>query len=131
MKINRFEDLEVWQKARELVKLVYSITGNSMFSKDYSLKDQMRRAAVSIMSNIAEGFSRRTRSEFRQYSFIAKGSIAELQSQLYVAIDQKYISDSEFHKSYQGADEIARMLSGLITYLSKPPGRTESTQRTK
>ena len=96
MKIERFEDIQAWKKARELVRSIYEITSDGNFSKDYGLKDQLRRASVSIMSNIAEGFSRRSTNEFTQFLFIAKGSAAEAQSQLYIALDQGYIGQDKF-----------------------------------
>lgn len=89
-KIERFEDIQAWQKARELVKEVYSVSNDGSFSKDFGLRDQIRRAAVSIMLNIAEGFARKTTREFSQFLVIAHGSAAEVQAALYVAIDQKY-----------------------------------------
>jgi four helix bundle protein len=99
-KIRRFEDIEAWKKARILVKEVYKVTAEGKFSKDFSLKDQIRRAAVSIISNIAEGFSRQTDQEFVQFLHIAKGSTSEVQSQLYIALDLGYISQEEFSKLY-------------------------------
>ena len=87
MKISRFEDLDCWQQARELTRVTYALTRNSKFSKDYGLRDQMRRASVSIMANVAEGFSRKGDKEFGQFLFVAKSSAAELQSHVYVALD--------------------------------------------
>ena len=116
-RINRFEEIEAWKKARVLVKQVYEMTGRPSFSKDFALKDQLRRAAVSIISNIAEGFSRQTDQEFIQFLFIAKGSVSEVQSQLYVALDLGYVPDGHFSRCYEGADEVARLLSGFIKYL--------------
>ena len=92
MSIRRFEDIDAWKEARTLVKLVYlAIDLNELFRKDYRLVNQIQGAAVSAMSNIAEGFSRRSNKEFIQFLFISKSSVAEVQSQLYVALDQKYI----------------------------------------
>ena len=91
MTINQFEEIEAWQKARELARVVYQSTKDGQISRDYGLRDQMRRAGVSIMANIAEGFSRRSNKEFCQFLFIAKSSAAELQSHAYVALDQAYI----------------------------------------
>jgi len=116
-KIRRFEDIEAWKKARILVKEVYKVTAEGKFSKDFSLKDQIRRAAVSIISNIAEGFSRQTDQEFVQFLHIAKGSTSEVQSQLYIALDLGYISQEEFSKLYNQADEVARLVTGFIKYL--------------
>ncbi|MCL0082943.1 four helix bundle protein [Thermodesulfovibrionales bacterium] len=115
--IKRFEDIEAWKKARALVKEIYRATGESRFSKDFSLKDQIRRAAVSVMSNTAEGFSRQTDKEFVQFLHIAKGSTSEVQSQLYVELDLDYISKKEFTSLYSNADEVARLISGFIRYL--------------
>jgi len=117
VQIKRLEDIEAWKKARALVKEIYRATGEDRFSKDFSLKDQIRRAAVSVMSNIAEGFSRQTDKEFVQFLHIAKGSTSEVQSQLYVALDLDYISKEEFTSLYSNADEVARLISGFIRYL--------------
>ena len=117
MKIERFEDIQAWQKARELVKSVYRITSRGGFAKDYSLKDQIRRASVSIISNIAEGFARQTNKEFSQFLHIALGSVAEVQSQLYVAQDLNYVSKEEFGRIYELSSEVARLVTGFIKYL--------------
>lgn len=95
-KIEKFEDLITWQKARELTKNVYRISRKGEFLKDFGLRDQIRRASVSVKSNIAEGFERGGRSEFHQFLVIAKGSCAELRSQLYVALDADYIDATTF-----------------------------------
>ena len=99
------------------MKQVYNLTSDGAFDKDYSLKDQMRRAAVSIVSNIAEGFSRQTDREFVQFLYIAKGSTCEVQSQLYIAHDLNYISQAKFSELYNEADETAKLISGFIRYL--------------
>jgi four helix bundle protein len=112
-----FEELEVWQKALKLVKSIYSITSNNKFSKDFSLTDQIRRASVSVLSNIAEGFERGSNTEFIQFLYIAKGSCGEVRSQLYVAHELKYISNEEFQKTLQMCKEISGQLSGFISYL--------------
>lgn len=118
MKIKKFEDIIAWQEARKLTKMIYDVSkSNKVFSKNYRFKDQITSAATSIMSNIAEGFSRHTKKEFVQFLFIAKGSTAEVQSQLYVALDQNYITGKEFKEFYSKADEVAKILSGFITYL--------------
>ena len=123
-KIAGFEDIQSWQKARELVSSVYTITKEKAFSSDYSLKNQIRSAAVSIMSNIAEGFSRRTTKELVQFLFISKGSTAEVQSQLYIALDQGYIDRQKFDELYSKSEEVARLLSGFIKYLRKTERQT-------
>jgi four helix bundle protein len=117
--IKQFEELEVWQKSRTLVNKIYELSNVNSFSKDFGLKDQMRRASVSIVSNIAEGFERDGRKEFLQYLSIAKGSAGELRAQLYIALDQKYISQAEFENLYDEIKEISMMLKGFIIYLQK------------
>lgn len=118
-KIERFEDIVAWQKARELVKEVYRLSSGGCFSKDYGLKDQLRRAAVSIMLNIAEGFARKTNKEFMQFLVIAHGSAAEVQSALYIALDQKYITQEQFNALYDRSDETSRLIMGFSNYLRK------------
>jgi four helix bundle protein len=117
-KIDRFEDIKAWQEARVLAKVVYNaVKSNKKFVSDYKFGQQIQSAAVSIMSNIAEGFSRRSTKEFTQFLFIGKGSVAEVQSQLYVALDQGYISQEKFNEVYFKSDEVARLISGFIKYL--------------
>ena len=119
MKITRFEDIKAWQEARKLVKLVYSaINTSEKFYKDLRLVNQMQGAAVSCMSNIAEGFARKGKKEFIQYLFISKSSAAEVQSQLYVALDQNYISQNDFDKIYDQAETVSKMDSAFIKYLN-------------
>ena len=130
MKISRFEDLEIWKQARELTRWVYKLTANGNFSRDYGLKDQMRRASVSIMANIAEGFSRKGDKEFSQFLFVAKSSAAELQSHAYVALDQDYITDTDFKGLYESLDHISRMLSNFIKRLLRNPRDRRVTQST-
>ena len=117
--IKRFEAIKAWQEARELAKLVYLVTRSSSLSKDYGLKDQIQRAAVSVGSNIAEGFSRNGNKEFANFLWIAKGSATEVQSQLYTALDIGYISEDDFKKVYQKAEScivlIYRFLKALRT----------------
>jgi four helix bundle protein len=116
-RIERFEDLRIWKLAREIVGKVYKITAEPVFSRDFALRDQLRRAAVSIPSNIAEGFSRRSNKEFVQFLFIAKGSAAEAQSQLYLARDQDYVSEQELDTLLADIDVMAKQISRFITYL--------------
>jgi four helix bundle protein len=118
-KIERFEDIETWQRARELAKQIYKISNDGPFARDFGLRDQIRRAAVSIMSNIAEGFERGSNKEFIQFLYIAKGSAGEVRAQLYVALDQGYIDRKNFTSLNRDAAEISRMISGFITYLSR------------
>ena len=115
--VRTFEELGVWQKARELTKSVYQITSSGGWSKDYGLRDQIRRAAVSAMSNIAEGFERRGDTEFSHFLSMAKGSAGEVRSQLYVALDMEYVDEPTVTKLFSLATEVSRMISGLTTYL--------------
>jgi len=117
--IHTFEDIEVWQKARKLSKMIYEYTKYDAFKKDYGLCDQIRRAAVSVMSNIAEGFDRSGNKEFIQFLFIAKGSTAEIESQLYVAFDNGYINKGQFMEATSLTSTVKSLLSGFIRYLKK------------
>jgi len=110
--IKGFEDLYIWQQARELIKLVYSATE---LWRDKSLQDQIRRAAVSVISNIAEGFERGTKDEFLYFLYISRGSCGEVRSQLYVAFDQKYLSQETFIKLKDKADYVSRLIAKFIT----------------
>jgi four helix bundle protein len=118
-KIDRFEDLIAWQKARELTRAIYQVTQQGAFAKDFGLARQIQRAAVSIMSNIAEGFERRGRREFHQFLSTAKGSCAEVRSQLYVAFDIGYLVQSDFHKLLAQAEEVGRVVGGLRASVEK------------
>lgn len=115
--IKRFEDLECWQTARELCKLIYKITNKELFSKDFSLKDQIRRSGGSIMDNIAEGFERDGNREFINFLSISKSSAGEVRSQVYRAFDQSYISQHEFEEVYNIADRVGQMNKRLMQYL--------------
>ena len=112
-KLSRFEDVIAWQKARVLTARIYQVTGQGRFERDFGLKDQIRRAAVSIMSNIAEGFERGRPSEFHQFLSIAKGSCAELRSQLYIASDAGYLDREVFNELMTLAVEVGRIVGGL------------------
>ena len=120
-----FEEINAWHNARELVKDVYAMTGSGDFSKDYGLKDQIQRASISICSNIAEGFERRGNKEFINFLWIAKGSAAEVCSQLYNARDLGYITDKGFKVMYDSSKQIGGMLFNLITTLSSDKRRTK------
>ena len=113
--IKKFEDIEAWQKARDLAKVVYDVTAAGKFSRDFGLRDQMRRAAVSILSNI--GFERGGDKEFIQFIAVARGSSAEVRAQLYVALDQGYVEQKTFDQLSDSTIQISRMLSGLMKYL--------------
>ena len=112
-KIERFEDLIAWQKARELTRAIYEVTRHGAFAKDYGLSGQIQRAAVSIMSNLAEGFERGGRGEFHQFLSMAKASCAEVRSQLYVALDVGYLDKPAFDRLMQKAEEVGRIVGGL------------------
>ena len=120
-----FEEINAWQNARVLVKDVYAMTRSGGFSKDFGLRDQIQRAAVSICSNIAEGFERRGNKEFINFLWIAKGSAAEVCSQLYHARDLGYITEEKFKTMYKSAKQIGGMLFKLIDVLSSTTTRTK------
>ena len=119
MKIHRFEELECWQEARGIVNSVYSVCSVNGFRKDYILIDQVKRSAISIMANISEGFSRKGNKEFIQFLFIAKSSATELQSHLYIALDQNYLKKEKFDELYSEINKVQRKISNLIKYLNK------------
>lgn len=112
-----FEELEVWQKALELSKQIYALTDNASFKKDHSLTDQIRRASISVFSNIAEGFERGSNMEFLQFLYIAKGSCGEVRSQLYLAKELGYVDEKDFKKAYNLCKEVSAQLSAFISYL--------------
>ena len=118
-KIARFEDLQSWQKARLLTNLVYDLTGHSDFSKDFRMRDQIRDAAGLVMHNVAEGFDSGSNPEFIRFMKMARRSASEVQSQLYLALDRKYITIEELKKAYDLATEAKRLINGIIAYLRK------------
>jgi len=118
-KIKRFEELIAWQKARELTGAIYEATRQGAFAKDFGLSGQIQRAAVSIMSNIAEGFERGGRGEFHQFLSTAKASCAEVRSQLYVALDVGYLDKNTFERLMQQAEEVGRIVGGLRASVQK------------
>ena len=124
-RIERFEDIDCWKEARELVKLVYSLTKKEPFSRDWGLRDQIQRAAISIMSNIAEGFESQGNREFVQFLFYAKRSSGEVRAQLYAALDLGYINEVEFREASELAIKVSKMLSNFITYLSSVKGEKD------
>lgn len=117
MAIKDFEDLEIWKLARELTNEVYEVSKGGCFAKDYVLRDQMRRAAVSIMSNIAEGFERGGTQEFIQFLAIAKGSCGEARSQTYTVLDQGYVDKKKGEKLISSFRKLSVMINKFITYL--------------
>lgn len=116
-KIERFEEIKAWQQAKELVLTVYQASENGQFSKDYSLRDQIRRAAVSVMSNIAEGFERGSDKDFQRFLYMAKGSAGEVRSHLFVAKELGYLTPDEFGILRSKSEDVSKSLSGFITYL--------------
>jgi len=122
-KIEKFEDIEAWQRARDLTKAVYIATGDGPLARDFGLRDQLRRVAVSVMSNIAEGFNRSGNRELIQFLFIAKGSATEVQAQLYVVLDTGYLKQAQFQQLYDLAGSTCQLIGGFIQIF-------ENSQRT-
>lgn len=135
MKITRFEDIQAWKEARKIVNMVYDLINKSpKFRKDFRMVSQLQDAAVSSMRNIAEGFSRKGNKEFIQFLFISKSSAAEVQSHLYVALDQAYISEDDFQRVYNQAEVVSKMDSGFIKYLNslfKRPNQSKKLNQLK
>ena len=117
MKIERFEDIQGWQEARKLTKEIYNLTQWFSFKKDRGLCRQIQKAAVSIMANIAEGFDRQSKKEFVKFLYYASGSASEVQSHLYVALDQEYITDEKFQEIHKQAKKTKGLINGFIVYL--------------
>lgn len=113
MGVSKFEDLIAWQKARELANQIYKVTKQGDFSRDFGLRDQIQRASVSVMSNIAEGFERSSQADFHRFLVIAKASCAEVRSQLYLAFDIGYLQKNDFNKIMNLANETSRVIGGL------------------
>jgi four helix bundle protein len=117
--IMEFDEIEAWQKARELTRAIYSCSNSGPFARDFGLRDHIREAAISIMSNIAEGFERGGNREFVQFLAVARGSAGEVESKLYVALDQGYVSEQEFGSLRETTRAVKRMISGLMNYLRR------------
>jgi four helix bundle protein len=117
----RFEDIEAWQTARELPRQVYDLTRHGEFARDFGLRDQMQRASVSIMSNIAEGFESRTQQLFNDYLERAKASAGELRAQVYVAKDTGYLDQTKFSQLYELSDKCSWQISRIMQYLALQP----------
>ena len=117
--IRRFEDLECWQEARELVKIVYSFTKKNEFKKDYELVRQLRKSSVSSMANTAEGFHRNSAKDFMRFLDYSRSSVAETLSHLYAALDQNYINEKEMMQVKKQADIVWKKINNFISYLSK------------
>lgn len=119
MKINRFEDLECWQEARKLMKMVYEVAKGNLLSKDYRLRDQLVGAGISILNNIAEGFDSQSNIEFIRFLRYSRRSTSEVQNCLYIALDQNYITQQILDSSYAQCDKVRQIIDGLIRYLRK------------
>jgi len=119
MAVKQFEDLEVWQEARRLTQTIYRLTKAERFAKDFALRDQIQRAAVSVMSNIAEGFEGGGNQEFIQFLYVAKASCGEVRSQIYVALDQGYMSKTDSEESIIDFRRLSGMIGNLISYLRR------------
>ena len=117
--LTRFEDIEAWQLGRDLKRSIYSFSRKGEFARDFSLRDQIRRAAISVTANIAEGFGRGGNREFIQFLSNSKGSCAEVQDHLYTAIDEGYVSESDFQKLYEQAALVGRKIGAFMTYLQR------------
>jgi four helix bundle protein len=118
-KSEQFEDIEAWKEARQSVRAICSASGSGLFAKDFGLRDQMRRAAVSFVSNIAEGFERGGDAKFAQFPALAKGSCGELRAQLYVAFDQGYLTEADFNRPKDQTLRISKRVSAFMTYLRR------------
>ncbi|MBI5303677.1 MAG: four helix bundle protein [Chloroflexi bacterium] len=116
-KIERFEDLKAWQKARELANTIYDLTEHTTFAKDFKLRNQIQGAAGSVMHNIAEGFDSGSDPEFIRFLKIARRSASETQSELYLALDRKYITQDERLAAHDLASEAKKLINGMIAYL--------------
>lgn len=122
-KLKRFEEMEMWVSARDLVRRIYAVTKSPSFFKDYGLRDQIRRASVSIASNIAEGFESQSNPSFCRFLSSDRGSAAEVRAQLYLALDLGYITSSDFEALSSQAESISRQITGFLNYLKKLPHR--------
>jgi four helix bundle protein len=130
MGINNFEDLEVWKLSRKLTKDICEISNNKLFSRDYGLRDQIRRAAVSVMSNISEGYERGGNQELIQFLSIAKGSSGEVRSQLYIAKDLKYVNENKCDLLIDDYRKLSIMINNFIKYLKQSPYKGEKYKKT-
>lgn len=119
--ITRFEEIEAWKTARELTRMIYAFTEHGQFSKDLGLRSQIQRAAVSVMSNIAEGFESRTQAQFLDYLGRSKASAGEVRCQLYIALDLKYLTQEQFNKVFDLADKSSRQIARFMDYLETHP----------
>lgn len=129
MKIKNFTEIDAWKEAHILTKSIYSITNRTRFSRDFGLKDQIRRAVCSIMANIAEGFGCYSNLEFIRFLVISRRSSSELESHLYIALDQEYISQDEFNNLIKQSSKVAQLINGFIRYLRTHQRANELTDK--
>ena len=130
MKIERFEDIEGWQEARVLARLVYEVTSKGQFARDFRLRRQIEDAAASVMANIAEGFDAGSDAEFIRFLGYARRSASEVQSHLYIALDRGYVTEEEFEAIYQKAVQVKKLINGFIRYLRKSQTKTTRPRTT-
>jgi four helix bundle protein len=130
MKIERFEDIEGWQEARVLARLVYEVTSKGQFARDFRLRRQIEDAAASVMANIAEGFDAGSDAEFIRFLGYARRSASEVQSHLYIALDRGYVTEKEFEAIYQKAVQVKKLINGFIRYLRKSQAKTTRPRTT-
>ena len=119
MKIRKFEELNIWKLSLKITKEIYDFTAKKEFSKDFSLRDQIRRAITSVSSNVVEGFEKNNNNEFIRFLKIAKGSVGETRNQLYIALAVRYVSQEEFEKANKELEELANQIGAFIVYLEK------------
>lgn len=120
-KVERFEELSVWKTARTLTNMVYDLSDEGPFATDFALRDQIRRAAITVMSNVAEGFESRTQNKFADYLGHAKASAAEVRAQLHIALDRHYVTEDQFERAYKLADKASQQLARFMQYLHTQP----------
>jgi four helix bundle protein len=128
MTVQTFEDLQIWKEARRLTQDIYRLTRAATFSKDFSLTNQMQRAAISMMSNIAEGYERGGNQELSQFLYIAKGSCGELRAQLYLAFDQGYVTQAKADELNNSLKRLSSMISNFISYLRESGMKGENSK---
>ncbi len=131
MKINRFEELNIWKLSLRITKEIYDLTAKREFSRDFGLRDQVRRAMISVSSNIVEGFEKRNNNEFIRFLKIAKGSVGETRNQLYIALAVNYIIKQEFEESNKELEELANQIGSFINYLERKRNNKEFIQKTR
>ena len=132
MKIQRFEDLDCWKEARKLMQSIYRLTKKDVFNKDYRLKDQITGAGISILNNIAEGFDSQSNNEFIRFLQISRRSVSEVETCLYIALDQCYINTSEFDDAFAQSEKVKQVIDGFLRYLRLyKRTKTKLTNQTK